>query len=315
MIRCEFSLRRCAGWLLIAWTLCATPALASSDVVISQIYGGGRTSGSTYRTDFLELFNRGSAPVDITGWTVRARSDIGIPEWGMYQPTLSGVIAPGRYFLIQLGSPGSGQLDLPAPDFVLSGGILNTGNTVALVRDAVNDIVGGCPTGARIVDLVGCSSVECAEGTTAEGHYIATATIRVADGCQDTDNNAADFFVAAPSPRNSASPAQSCAVLGVEPRPGLSATSLAVPRPNPMLDRTEIAFHIARDGSIELAVFDHLGRRVRTLERGWWTAGDHTAAWAGDREGGGRAPAGLYFVLLRGPDPGSSVAARLVRLP
>ncbi len=29
----------------------------STDVVISQVYGGGGNSGATYKNDFIELFN------------------------------------------------------------------------------------------------------------------------------------------------------------------------------------------------------------------------------------------------------------------
>ena len=40
-------------------------AAASSDVVISQIYGGGGNSGATLTNDFIELQNRGTAPVTV----------------------------------------------------------------------------------------------------------------------------------------------------------------------------------------------------------------------------------------------------------
>ena len=46
----------------------AAPAHA---VVISQVYGGGGNSGATLRHDFIEVFNIGSAPVDIGGWSVQ----------------------------------------------------------------------------------------------------------------------------------------------------------------------------------------------------------------------------------------------------
>ena len=34
----------------------------SADVVISQVFGGGGNAGAPYRTDYIELFNRGTAP-------------------------------------------------------------------------------------------------------------------------------------------------------------------------------------------------------------------------------------------------------------
>ena len=38
----------------------ASFGLGSADLVISQVYGGGGNSGSKYKNDFIELFNRGS---------------------------------------------------------------------------------------------------------------------------------------------------------------------------------------------------------------------------------------------------------------
>jgi predicted extracellular nuclease len=46
--------------------------LSSPEVVISQIYGGaGAAPNATYRRDFIELYNRGPAAVDLTGWSVQ----------------------------------------------------------------------------------------------------------------------------------------------------------------------------------------------------------------------------------------------------
>src|SRR5438045_2466793 len=40
---------------------------ASPNLVISQVYGGGGNSGATFKNDFIELFNRGSSPVNVIG--------------------------------------------------------------------------------------------------------------------------------------------------------------------------------------------------------------------------------------------------------
>ena len=55
-----------------------TAAVASSSgVVISQVYGGGGNTGSTYTHDFIELFNAGSSAIDLTGWSVQYASNTG----------------------------------------------------------------------------------------------------------------------------------------------------------------------------------------------------------------------------------------------
>ena len=41
---------------------CPAPRADHSDVVISQIYGGGGNAGATYHNDYVELYNRGAAP-------------------------------------------------------------------------------------------------------------------------------------------------------------------------------------------------------------------------------------------------------------
>jgi hypothetical protein len=47
-----------------------TAHAVSTDVVISQVYGGGGNSGATYQNDFVELYNRSSSPVSLTGWSI-----------------------------------------------------------------------------------------------------------------------------------------------------------------------------------------------------------------------------------------------------
>ena len=76
-----------------AVALSASPASAASpDVVVSQVYGGGGNSGATYTNDFVELYNRGTEPVDLSGWSVQYASAAGTT----YAVTaLSGSLAPG----------------------------------------------------------------------------------------------------------------------------------------------------------------------------------------------------------------------------
>lgn len=79
--------------------MAATPVHASTTgIVISQIYGGGGNAGSTFKNDFIEIFNDGGATVYLNGWSVRYTSAAG----ATWQVTpLSGSLAPGQYFMIQ----------------------------------------------------------------------------------------------------------------------------------------------------------------------------------------------------------------------
>ncbi|MGH8628346.1 MAG: lamin tail domain-containing protein [Gammaproteobacteria bacterium] len=48
-----------------------SPTWATSDVVVSQVYGGGGGSGVLFKQDFVELFNRGRTAISLSGWTVQ----------------------------------------------------------------------------------------------------------------------------------------------------------------------------------------------------------------------------------------------------
>ena len=59
--------------LALAVVLLIAPAArsASADMVISQVFAGGGNANAPYTNDFVELFNRGSATVDLAGWSLQ----------------------------------------------------------------------------------------------------------------------------------------------------------------------------------------------------------------------------------------------------
>ena len=77
-----------------------------SDVVISQVYGGGGNAGATYRNDYVELYNRGAAPVDLTGWSLQYASATG-SGWETNCSRSAATIGAGEYYLIALASGGA----------------------------------------------------------------------------------------------------------------------------------------------------------------------------------------------------------------
>jgi endonuclease/exonuclease/phosphatase family metal-dependent hydrolase len=185
----------------------AAPAWAiSPNIVVSQVYGGGGNSGATYRNDFIELFNRGSTTVSVTGWSVQYASATG-STWQV--TNLAGTIQAGKYYLVQEAAQGGGTQDLPTPDATGSIPMSATTGKVALVNSTTM-LSGTCPTGANIIDFVGYGGANCFETAPTAALSNTTAAIRNLGGCTDTDNNLSDFTVAAPTPRNSASPANPC---------------------------------------------------------------------------------------------------------
>ncbi len=210
----------CAGFALCLLFLSGV-ARAASPVVISQIYAGGGNGGAAYTHDYVELFNRGDVPVDIEGWSLQYASATGN---GLFSQngvvSLSGTLQPGRYSLVRLASSGPTGGALPTPDIVAAGPNLSgTGGKVILAVSATPLSCNGsasqpCDAGqtAQIVDRVSYGAAAFFEGTgAAPGPGNALALRRRDDGCTDRDDNAADFEVATPAPRNSAASASSCA--------------------------------------------------------------------------------------------------------
>ncbi|MFA9432056.1 ExeM/NucH family extracellular endonuclease [Egicoccus sp. AB-alg2] len=218
-------------------------------VVISQVYGGGGNSGATYTHDFVELLNRTSEPVDVTGWAVGYASSSGT-NWNA--TSLSGTIAPGGYLLVQQAPGSGGTTPLPTPDVTGGANMSATAGKVALATSAAA-LQGGCPT--DVVDLVGFGSANCFEGSGPTPTLNnTTAAIRAGSGCTDSDDNAADFATGAPAPRNSASPTVDCG--DVPPPPPPPAT------PSDDCDAPEYIGDINTVGDNGLPSANWVGQRV-----------------------------------------------------
>ena len=200
---------------------------ATANVVVSQLYAGGGNSGATFANDFVELFNRGSGPVDLSGWTIQYATAAGTT----WQTTaLSGSIEPGRYFLVQLASAAAVGAALPVPDATGTTNLAASGGKVALVSDgsalACGASAGSCSVDPLVQDMVGWGTAADYEGAgPAPGLSNTTAAVRAGAGCADTGSNAGDFTEAAPAPRNSAAAAVSCSAEPPPPTAGVTAAA------------------------------------------------------------------------------------------
>jgi hypothetical protein len=192
----------------------------AAHVVVSQVYGGaGCTTAncSTFKNDYIELFNRGSVAVSLAGWSVQYAPATGTGAWQV-TPLTTFTLAPGRRYLVSESGNANGAGSLPAHDASGSIAMSATAGKVALVN-GVTALSGACPSGTTIVDLVGYgSSANCFETARAPAPSTTKAVVRKGDGCADTGDNSADFTADTPSPRNSASAAQACA--GVQAKTG-----------------------------------------------------------------------------------------------
>ena len=198
--------------------LAASPpagAVMESGLVISQVYGGGGTSGATYNSDFVELFNRGSNTESLLGWSLQFAAG-GSNTWSVMP--LSGTLEPGKHLLVKLGSSGSSGASLPAADMVNTGIDLGTQSAKVAIR-ANTSAFTSCAEGWSI-DLVSYGYADCAEFTPGPVGSATTGALRRGSGCTDTNNNFNDFASATPSPRNSSTSAHPCGTVTTPPPTG-----------------------------------------------------------------------------------------------
>lgn len=85
------------------------------------------------------------------------------------------------------------------------------------------------------------------------------------------------------------------------PPPLVHESWLAQAQPNPFRDGTDLSFSLAAAGTVEITVYDVLGRRVRQIANATLPAGPHRMRWDGRRDDGGEAGNGVYFVRMSVP--------------
>jgi hypothetical protein len=199
------------------------------------VYGGGGGSTGTYLFDYVELHNVSSSSQSLTGFSIQygsASGNFGSAASNIYAFPAGTSIPAGAYLLIQCGPTGTVGSAFPVAPDLITGNLTISGVSGKVVLS--NQAAGmGCgatatlctlPSGS-IVDLVAYGIATNAEGGVSVNNGIAlTSTqgsVRKNNGCQDTDNNNADFnVVTAPVPRNSASAIAACGAVG----PSLTVT-------------------------------------------------------------------------------------------
>jgi hypothetical protein len=209
----------------------AQPAAGSRDLVITQVYTRGGEPGATFRDDFVEIFNRGNVAVNLADYSLQVLVNTppspsvpgGLTPVSIVVATSGSPLNldPGKYFLYRFVNGGNNGAPLPTPD--------SGGGSFAPVLDLPSGIgrvaIGkglaahpytqfGCAVGvdAALADFFSYGVANCVEGgANFPAPQPTTAAVRNADGCDDTDDTAADFSTAAPNPRNASTPQRLCA--------------------------------------------------------------------------------------------------------
>ena len=93
---------------------------------------------NTYEDEFVELYNAGSAPVDISGWRL---GDSSSPE-NFFQFPANAVIEPSSYVvLFGGGNPSEFTVPVYTDDGRIGNGLTNGGEDIQLIDDAGNTVV------------------------------------------------------------------------------------------------------------------------------------------------------------------------------
>jgi hypothetical protein len=194
-----------ATWDINVTAKAPVPLVVAGSIIISQAYGGGGNTGATYTNDFVELYNTTDAAIDLTGVVLFYASKTGLfklpTDDGVNYPVLiqlTGTIEAHGYYLIQCAAGTGGTLALPTPDATCGIAMGGTGFKLALCNTIDRPVNA---SSANIIDFVGTVGANFFEGAeTAPEPSNTTAIVRAT--LTDTNNNGADFTIAAPNPRS-----------------------------------------------------------------------------------------------------------------
>jgi len=77
-----------------------------------------------------------------------------------------------------------------------------------------------------------------------------------------------------------------------------STYSLAQNYPNPFNPETTIDFIVGKAGNVEIAIYNVLGEKIKTLLNEYRGQGNYSVKWYGDTDQGAAAASGVYFYKL-----------------
>jgi endonuclease G len=212
----------------------AESTLVSPHLVISQFQVG---SASSANDEFIEILNTSAAPIDLNGFRIVYRSQSGTSDVNFHVWTTSTVLQPGQYYLIASTSYTGGVTPNATYNNASCSCALSGTNGGLAIRQ------GDANTGA-VIDAVGWGTGDniLFEGTRTTAPGNGNSKARLQNGCQDTDNNSADFQTLTPSAaRNTSTPAATCSGSGTNLFASLTASPATVTPPgNTLLTATVI---------------------------------------------------------------------------
>src|SRR5476651_1679520 len=163
--------------------LIASTQLMAQHVVISQYWGSVGSSGASYNSNFVELYNPTSADVNMSGWSVQYKSATSAGTMNVMAFPANSIIKAHGYFLISLASSSTpiSSNPLPTPDAIGTTQVASSGK-IALVSSTTAISIPAPPannpdTYPNVVDFLGFGTgVDLVwEGTGAAGAGVGTS--------------------------------------------------------------------------------------------------------------------------------------------
>lgn len=196
-----------------------TTSSGGAGIVISQVYGGGGSATATFNADYIELHNNTLVSQNISGCKLfygSAAGNLASTSTNSFVFPAGTSIPSGGYLLIAT-TAGTGLANLPATaDLTFTLTLSGTNGKVAFGTSAMlsNQTLAAQPAGA-VIDFVGYGTANESETAATPALNTTTAGFRNSNGCDDTNNNLADFSLGTPNPRNSLSPIAVCSALPI----------------------------------------------------------------------------------------------------
>lgn len=189
----------------------------ASSLLISQVYVNNIFGARMYGANYAEILNTGDRAVSLDGLSVQAY----FSKWRAIP--LSGSLLPGQRYLVSMAYSDLGSGGVPNADASGQAGLSSFVGSVAIIRGIEplgtqwpfpEFVQTQWPASVQTVDLFGYGDQgrldNIYNGRPFWGPIGTMAFWRKQNGCQNTRDNAADFFSAPPEPHNSHSPLVPC---------------------------------------------------------------------------------------------------------
>lgn len=216
-------------------------SLVSSSVVISQF----QVAGGMATDEFVELHNVSAANVDLIGHRLVYRSSAGTNDVNFVEWTTQTIVPPGGYYLVV-----SNTYDGATPGnatYNSGSGSMSAGSGGIALRS-------GAANAGAVIDSVGYGSATniFVETATTNAPAANSSQTRLANGCQDTDNNSNDFSNSNPAaPRNAGSAPNICGG-------GTTLSGVGTANPNNVNTGQNVLFIVTVRPTTELASINNV---------------------------------------------------------